>query len=67
MGWEIFLSYAKQGEDGARQNHAGWGQRPHPLALPRPIAIPTYEYLLELGKKTKPTPKGKWGEGKDEE
>ena len=34
------LRGALRGGDGARKIHAGWGRRSHPLAPPRPIAIP---------------------------
>ena len=39
MGLEIFSRHAGQGRDGTSQNHARQGRRPHPSALPRPIAI----------------------------
>ena len=34
--------HSPRGWDGARKNYMGRGQRPHPLAVPDPIAIPTY-------------------------
>ena len=40
MGLEIFPRHAERDRDGISQNHAGQGRRPHPSALPRPIAIP---------------------------
>ena len=36
MRQENFSRYARQGENRARQNHAGRGRRPHPLALSCP-------------------------------
>ena len=45
------LRETSRGGDVVRQNHVGWGRRPHLLALPRPIAIPRYDEKLELKKK----------------
>ena len=42
-GVRIFSPSCKTGKDGAKQNHAGRGRKPHPLAPPRPIVIPTQE------------------------
>ena len=41
MEWELFPRYAGRGGDGARQNHAGRGRRPHPSAQPRPAPLPS--------------------------
>ena len=46
MGWESFPHHAGRGGDEARQNHAGWGRRPHPLALPCPAPLPSLQWYL---------------------
>ena len=53
MGWEIFPRHARQDGNGVKQNHAGQRWRPHPSALPHPIAIPTlhpycYNYRIKF-------------------
>jgi len=38
-----FSPSCKTGKNGTKQNHARRGRKPHPLAPPHPIAIPTQE------------------------
>ena len=39
---------AGRGRDGLRQNHVGWGRKPHPSDPSRPIAIPLAPPILFL-------------------
>ena len=67
MGWESILHHAGQGGDGARQNHAGRERRSHPLAPPRPIAIPspTLEFIYLFYLRNTHTHIYIWGRGWD--
>ena len=49
MGWESFFRHAGRDRDVTRKNHAKQGQRPYPLAPPRP-APPHYHqsYFIDL-------------------
>ena len=50
MGWESFPRHAGSGGNGVRQNHTRRGRRPHPSALPHPIAIHTPHFDCKKGK-----------------
>ena len=52
MGWESFPHYAGRDGDGVRQNHVGWGRRPHPSTPPHPTSLSSLiiDYHSEKGR-----------------
>ena len=40
------LCGAPRGRDKVRQNHTGWGRRPHPLDPPYPTSLPSLAIIV---------------------